>query len=102
MGVSFLADCGLGGGWLPLRLHVDVHALDVGSVQTTTFALAWWGGARRHVMGEVLRGLLTGSTLFRAPVHRTVQLEVGFVGVCLLLGLFWTKVESGGGHVTSL
>ncbi len=79
-------------GWLPLRLHVDVRALGVGPVQTTTFALAWWGRARRHVMGEVLRGLLTGSTFFRAPVHRTVQLEVGFDRSCLLLLFFWTKV----------
>lgn len=39
--------------WLPLRSHVDVRALDAGPVQTTTFALALWGRARRHVMGEV-------------------------------------------------
>ena len=53
-GVCFGSGSGLGGGWLPLRLHVDLRALDAGPVQTTTFALAWWGQARRHVMGEVL------------------------------------------------
>jgi len=44
VGVSFLADCGLGGGGFPCG-HTLTYA--------HSMLLAWWGGARRLVMGEV-------------------------------------------------